>query len=153
MLEAATVPRRGSGRKGQTKGGAAPGEHRDATPLSNSGRGIVIAKASFDPTSQPSTECQKPRSSLFSRPRKPRSPLQHALPGDPQELPHRKETICALSDDFVLIQTGLRASASIKESRPSAWLRIALIRHSFSSSPITTCELNGGSPSVSSCFN
>src|SRR5215472_1118188 len=93
MLEAATVPRRGSGRKGQTKGGAAPGEHRDATPLSNSGRGIVIAKASFDPTSQPSTKSQKPRSSVFSRPRKPRSPLRHALQGDPEQVPHPRRQI------------------------------------------------------------
>jgi hypothetical protein len=46
----------------------------------------------------------------------------------------------------------LRASTSINESRLSAWLRIALIRHSFSFSPITTCEIKGGSPSVSSCF-
>jgi hypothetical protein len=53
--------------------------------------------------------------------------------------------------DRALFQAGLRASASINERRPSAWLRIALIRHSFSFSPITTCELKGGSPSVSSC--
>jgi hypothetical protein len=38
----------------------------------------------------------------------------------------------------------LRATASINESRPSAWLRIALIRHSFSFSPITTCERLAG---------
>jgi hypothetical protein len=50
------------------------------------------------------------------------------------------------------IQRGLRASASIMESRPSAELRITLIRHSLALSPVTTCSPKGGSPSVSSCF-
>src|SRR5215470_18373455 len=94
MLKAATVPCRGSGRKGRTKGEQRRArQHRDATPLSNSGRGIVIAKANFDPTSQPSTKSQKPRSSLFSRPRKPRSPVQHALQGDPEEVPHPRRQV------------------------------------------------------------
>jgi hypothetical protein len=43
-------------------------------------------------------------------------------------------------------QRGLRASASIMERRPSAELRIQLIRHSLAFSPVTTCSPKGGSP-------
>src|SRR5262249_1894890 len=56
------------------------------------------------------------------------------------------------NDDSVLVHRGLRARASTNESRPSAWPRIELIRHSRAFSPLTTCSPKGGSPSVSSCF-
>jgi hypothetical protein len=58
--------------------------------------------------------------------------------------------IFALSDVIALTQVGLRASASIIDVRRSRKLRIALMRHVFAASPVTTCSPKGGSPSVSS---